>query len=562
MPDDPIQPRWLRQPPPEDSYRSIFKWGAPGRFHDPRPGLVRLIQHHLGFARQDWHTPRHTGLTPVRAPAPRRLAAGHVQHLTALVGPENVQTDDYARVRYAHGQSAEEILRLRHGRPACATDLVLHPRHKEDVGAIVGYCNQARIPVTPYGGGSSVTLGLRPDRGGVTLAMGTHMHRVLAFNETNQTITVEPGLMGPAYEDCLNRAPEHFKARRRYTGGHFPQSFEFSTVGGWIAALGAGQQSTYYGDMYDLVVSQTYVTPAGTIETADYPATATGPKVNDILKGSEGAFGVLVAATLKIFRWAPRSRRTFAYMLPTWPAAVQAAREISQGEFGLPSVLRISDPEETEAAIQMYGPGKPFINTTLRWRGLHPMRRCLLIGQSDGQKQFARNVARQSGGICRRLKGLWLSGYPVRRWAHSRFLDPYLRDDLFDMGVLIDTLETAVPWDRLETVHTGVREYIKARPRTLCMTHASHFYPQGTNLYFIFITPMPALEDYRAFQHGVIAQIIACGGSLSHHHGVGKLMGPLMERHLGKAQMDVLRALKQHFDPHGIMNPGGTLGLG
>lgn len=562
MPDDSIRPNWMRRPPPEGSYRSIFKWGAPNRYHDPKPGLVRFIQRHLGVRQQDWQIPQHTGLAPVHAPGPQRLSAEHVGHLTAIVGPENTQADDYARVRYAHGQSAEEILRLRHGQPASAADLVLHPRHREDVVAIVRYCHQARIPVIPYGGGSSVTLGLRPDRGGVTLAMGTHMRRVLAFSEANQTVTVEPGLMGPAYEDCLNQAPAHFKARRRYTGGHFPQSFEFSTIGGWIAALGAGQQSTYYGDMYDLVVSQTYVTPAGTIETAGYPATATGPKVNDMFKGSEGAFGVLVAATLKIFRWMPDTSRRFAYMLPDWQAATAAAREVVQGAFGAPSVLRISDAEETEAAIQMYGIGAPLFETIMRLRGLHPMQRCLLIGQADGEKRFARNVVRQSRRICRRLGGLWLSGYPVRRWARSRFLDPYLRDDLFDMGILIDTLETAVTWDRLEAVHTEVRDYIKARPRTLCLAHASHFYPQGTNLYFIFITPMPGLEDYRAFQRGIIERIIACGGSLSHHHGVGKMMGPFMETHLGKAQMDVLRSLKQHFDPRGIMNPGGTLGLG
>jgi alkyldihydroxyacetonephosphate synthase len=556
-----IDPRWIRQAPPERSYRSIFKWGAAGRFQHPKPGLMRLIEQNLGMSPATWADPRQTGMDAARAPGPQRLADTHVRHLSAIVGPDNIQVDDYARVRYAHGQSAEEILQLRQGRPVCAGDVVLHPRHKADVVQIVRYCHQERIPITTYGGGSSVTLGLRPARGGVILVMRTHMHRVLAFNETNQTITVEPGLFGPAYEDYLNRAPEHFKARRRYTGGHFPQSFEFSTVGGWIVTLGAGQQSTYYGDIYDLVVSQEYVTPTGTFVTADFPAAAIGPKVNDIMKGSEGAFGVLTAATMKVFRWMPENRRQFAYMLPSWPAAVQASREIAQGEFGMPSVLRISDPEETEAAIRMYGLGAPLFQKMMRWRGLHPMQRCLLIGQCDGHKQYARQVVRLSKRVCRRMKGVWLSSYPVRRWAHSRFLDPYLRDDLFDMGVLIDTLETAVSWDRLEQVHSAVRAFIKTRPRTICLTHASHFYPQGTNLYFIFITPMPGIDEYRAFQRQIIDHISASGGSLSHHHGVGKLMGPLMEAHLGKTQMDVLRALKHHFDPHRIMNPGGTLGF-
>ncbi len=481
--------------------------------------------------------------------------------MTAIVGPDNASQDDFARVRYAHGQSAEEILELRQDEPVRATDLVLHPRHKQDVQHIVRYCHAQRIPITVFSGGSSVTLGLRPPQGGVALVMSTHMRRVLAFNETNQTITVEPGMFGPVYEDYLNRAPEYFQARRRYTGGHFPQSFEFSTVGGWIAALGAGQQSSYYGDAYDLVISQEYITPAGTFATAGFPAAATGPKIDDIMKGSEGAFGVQTAATMKIFRWMPDNSRRFAYMMPNWQAAVTAAREISQGEFGMPSVLRISDPEETEAAVQMYGLGSPIAQQILRLFGQHTMKRCLLIGQSDGEAGFSRHVARRCKHICRKLGGLWLSGYPVKRWAHGRFLDPYMRDDLHDMGILIDTLETSTPWDRLEALHAGVRAFIKERPRTLCLTHASHFYPQGTNLYFIFMTPMCPVAEYRQFQHDIIARIVAHGGSLSHHHGTGKLMAPFMQDYLGKEQMDILRALKHHFDPHNIMNPGGTLGL-
>ncbi|RJQ72982.1 MAG: FAD-binding oxidoreductase [Desulfobacteraceae bacterium] len=555
-----VSPDWFRQEPPRHSYRAVFKWGAAGRFHHPKSGLIRLLQAQLGWTAETWR-PRQTGVAEVRAARPSRLAPEQIERLTAMVTPENAGQDDFARVRYAHGQSAEEILQLRGELPAPACDLVLHPRNKQDVQDIVQYCHAESIPVTVFSGGTSVTLGVRPAHGGVTLVMSTHMRRVLAFNETNQTITVEPGMFGPEYEKYLNQAPEYFQAGRRYTGGHFPQSFEYSTVGGWIATLGAGQQSSYYGDAYDLVISQEYVTPTGSFVTAEFPAAATGPKVNDIMKGSEGAFGVLTAATLKIFRWMPANTQRFAYMLPDWPSAIATAREISQGEFGMPSVLRISDPEETEAAVQMYGLGSPVAQALLRLRGLHELKRCLLIGQSDGQAGFSRHVARRSKSICRKMGGLWLSGYPVARWAHGRFLDPYARDDLFDMGILIDTLETTVTWDRLEKVHSGVRKFIKARPRTLCLAHASHFYLQGTNLYFIFIMPMTGVEEYRRFQNGIIEQILSHGGSLSHHHGTGKLMGPWMEAHLGAEQMAVLRALKRHFDPRNIMNPGGTLGL-
>jgi len=136
-----------------------------------------------------------------------------------------------------------------------------------------------------------------------------------------------------------------------------------------------------------------------------------------------------------------------------------------------------------------------------------------------------------------------------------------MREDLHDYGITIDTLEASVTWDNLHTLHQGVRAYMEDRPRTICMTHASHFYPQGTNLYFIFIGRFEHVDDYRTFQAGILDHIQKYGGSLSHHHGIGRMIAPWIEHHLGKEQMDVLRALKKHFDPHKIMNPGGQLGL-
>jgi len=224
----------------------------------------------------------------------------------------------------------------------------VHPRDKQDVQKIVAYCDKEQIPVTVFSGGSSVNFGCRPVKGGVSLVISTHMNKLLEINELNQTARVQPGMFGPAYEYALNQAPELFKTKLRYTCGHFPQSFEYSTVGGWIVTIGSGQASTYYGDAYDIVFSQEYVTPTGTFKTLDYPATATGPKVNDIMKGSEGAFGILVEVTMKIFRYMPENRARFSFMYPTWEAAVNASREIMQSEFGKPAIYRISDPEETD----------------------------------------------------------------------------------------------------------------------------------------------------------------------------------------------------------------------
>jgi alkyldihydroxyacetonephosphate synthase len=551
----------MDSPPPARSYRAIFKWGEPDRLKHPNRGFYQAIKDALGMTDADFSRKITTGEETVSREIPPGISADDLKALVDIVGQENVSTDTFSRLKHSSGKAMEDILKLREQTIENISDVVVHPRHKQDVKKIMTLCNDKKIPLNVYGGGSSVTLGLECRRGGVSLAMNTHMNRVLDFNETRQTITVEPGMMGPAYEKLLNNAPETFKATYRYTGGHFPQSFEYSSVGGWVVTLGSGQNSSYYGDAYDLVISQEYITPTGSFTTLPFPAAATGPKVNDIMKGSEGCFGVLVAVTMKIFRYFPENRQPFSYMMPDWESAVNAARDICQGEFGMPSILRISDPEETDIAMKMFGISGSVLDRLMIFRAQMPGKRCLLIGQSDGNKRFALQVKKNIQKICKYYKGMYLTSYPMNKWMHGRFSDPFMREDLNDYGVIIDTLETSVTWDNLHRLHQGVRAYIKSHPHTICMTHSSHFYRQGTNLYFIFLRRSMPARDFLAFQRSVIEQIEKHGGSLSHHHGVGKMMSPWMEKHLGKEQMAILKAIKKHFDPNNIMNPGGTLGL-
>jgi alkyldihydroxyacetonephosphate synthase len=555
-----FRPDWSETPPAEGTYRAIFKYGAPERFKHPSGQWVAMLKAEFEMGDDDFRTKQAEGRQPVTLERPCNLTAAQIETLAGIVGPENISADVFQRARYAYGQTAEEMMELGRGIVREIADLVVHPRHKEDVRRIVAFCHEEKIPVYVFSGGSSVNLGLRPARGGITLVMSTHMNKLLALNETNQTARVQPGMFGPAYETALNRAPEQRSAQARYTGGHFPQSFEYSTVGGWVVTLGSGQASTYYGDAADLVVSQEVVTPTGNIKTLAFPAAATGPKVNDILKGSEGTFGVLVELTLKVFRYLPRNRRYFSFMFPTWEAAVETSRAISQGEFGCPAVYRISDPEETDRGLQLYGIPSP-VDRFLVKRGYRPMQRCLCLGTVEGDRDYTRLVKRKIRKLAKRHGAIYLGGYGSRKWEKTRFTEPYMREDLHDYGIIIDTLETSVAWDNLHRLHQGVRRYIKGRPQTICMTHASHFYPQGTNLYFIFIGRFDRVDDYRAFQAGILDRIQKYGGSLSHHHGVGRMIAPWIEAHLGKEQMAVLRALKKHFDPHNIMNPGGQLGL-
>jgi len=557
----PFAPPWLDQPPPGGSWRALFKWGAPDQFKHPGPGLYRMLKDVFGMEDGDFREPRLAGLEPAAASVPSGLADGARAELEALLGPENVETGDFARLSAACGKGMLDLLRLRRGIAAQLPDAVLHPRDRHDLVRIVAICSRLGIPMTPRGAATSVTRATACPMGGVSLDLRTHMDKVLRFNETDQTITVQPGILGPRLERILNRAPELFGARRRYTCGHFPQSFEFSTVGGWVATRGAGQNSTYFGKIEDLVLSQEYVTPAGVIRTGDHPAAATGPDTDQILMGSEGAFGVLSEVTLKLFRHMPENQFRFGHLFPHWGAALDAAREIMQGQFGHPSVFRLSDAEETEAALALHGLARPWLDGLLGRLGWRRGERCLLLGSTEGERGFARQVRRRIGAICRQSGALPVTGLAARAWERGRFRDPYLRDDLQDFGILTDTLECAVTWDGLERVRRGVRDYCAGRPRTLCLTHLSHGYPQGASLYFIFMAKMDSIAEYLAFQSGLLDVIRDQGAAMSHHHGIGRMAAPWLEGQIGTAQMGLFRAIKRHFDPQGLMNPGGTLGL-
>jgi alkyldihydroxyacetonephosphate synthase len=479
-----------------------------------------------------------------------------------------VASDPGARIAAGCGKSLVDLLRLRQGLPGCVPDAVLHPRHRRDLEGILACCARHGIAMTARGGASSVTQGLACPGPGVALDLRTHMDRILAFNAACQTVTVQPGRYGPALERALERAPELFGAAHRYTCGHFPQSFQFSTVGGWAATRGAGQNSTYFGKIEDLVLAQEMVTPAGVLRTGAFPAAATGPDTDQLLLGSEGAFGVLSELTLRVFRRTAEPRR-FSYLLPDWAAALGAAREILQDQAGQPSLFRLSDPEETGLLLATHRLDHPLAAALLNRLGLRPGSRCLLLGSTEGEPGFARNLARRIGRICRRAGALPAGGLPVRAWERGRFLDPYLRDDLLDLGIRVDTLECAAGWDALARVRRAVRAHCAARPRTLCLTHLSHGYAQGASLYFTFVTapeaeaepgPDPAAGT-RAFQAGILELLVAQGATLSHHHGIGRMAAPFMEAHLGPVQMDLFRAIKHQLDPQNLMNPGGTLGL-
>ncbi|HPD80918.1 MAG TPA: FAD-binding oxidoreductase [Spirochaetia bacterium] len=553
---------WFEGSFDEKSYRSIFKWGDPTVYKHPNEKLYNLMKKTFNLNDEWFSAPQHLGLEIVEDSFPSKLPAEHIAYFESKLGKENVHCDTFNRLRVAYGKTMIDLLRLREKIIENIPDVVLWPRNRADLRTIINYCENNDIPVYIYGGGSSVTRGVEAVKGGVTIDMRVHLNKVIDFDEKNHTITVEAGMSGPKLEEILRNAPVTLGATKAYTVGHLPQSFEYSVVGGWIVTRGAGQNSTYYGKIEDIVIAQDYVCPQNRdMTTLNFPAAAIGPDIDEILMGSEGTFGILYSATLKIHEYHPENTQRFSYIFPNWEEAKEAAREIMQGEFGYPSVFRLSDPEETDVVLKLYGVDGTILDKLMARAGMKPGERCLLLGTSDGEKGFAKHVKKMIHKICRRHHALYTTGFVQKSWEHGRFKDPYMREDLQDFGIMIDTLECTVTWSNLEHVHSSVREFCHSRPNTICMTHMSHFYPQGCNLYFIFIAKMDSIDEYIKYQSGILDAIQKSRATMSHHHGIGKSFAPWLEGCIGKEAIDLYRALKTFFDPKNIMNPGGTLAL-
>jgi len=557
-----FEPKWCLKKAPEKSYRSIFKWGDPEEYKVPKETLYKMLKSTFKLDDDYFSSYKENlGLEEVKDLPKTKLTDKQIKELEDIVGKENVSLNDYDRLSVSYGKTMYDLMRLRNKRIDSLCDVVVYPSFKEEIQKIIDFCYRENLPLYVYGGGSSVTLGVEPVKGGIELDMRKNFNKVIAFNEINHTITVQSGMSGPDLEHHLQHAVEEFKAKAAYTAGHFPQSFEYSSVGGWVVTRGAGQNSSYYGKIEDIVLGQEYATPIGTIKTDSYARKATGPSIDQLMMGNEGAFGVLTEVTLKFKAWRPENHLRFSYMFHTWQEAREAAREIMQGEFGYPSVFRLSDEEETDIMMKLYGIDESPLEKLLELKGYKSGSRCLFLGFTDGELGFCKHIKKSVHKICHQHKGMYLTSLPTKGWEKGRFKDPYLRDSMQDFGVVTDTLECTVNWDDMEKVHASVREYCKSRPNTICMTHMSHVYEQGANLYWIFITKCHDTEEFRAYHRGILDAIQKSGAAISHHHGIGKFFAPWLAGCIGENQMNILKVLKNHFDPKNLMNPGGTIGL-
>jgi len=541
----------------------ISEWAAWGRPEDApsladRPALLAYLNEELG--KLDVPVPP-LPLELVKVPT-SRLSPAARQALLDAVGGDRV--DDSASGRAAHsvGKSYRDMLAACSGRLACTTDAVVYPGDEPDVLAVLTAASDHDLAVVPFGGGSSVVGGVEPRCGKHHAAITLDLMDLngVALDATSQLAEIGAGAFGPDIERAL--------AAQGYTLGHFPQSFEFSTFGGWVATRGAGQQSTAYGKIEDIVQAVRIATPRGVIATRCVPASATGPSVLQQIVGSEGTLGVITSGTARV-RPLPDRRRFRAWFLPDWSRAVSFVRDLLQAGVR-PAVVRLSDPEETrwllKTASQTGGLirriGKTYIRHAIRARRFDPDQICLCLLGFEGPADGVRLACRSAAQVAGRYRAVGLGSAPGRSWERDRFTLPYLRDDLMARGVMVDTLETATTWRNLERLDRAVRDAITAATqasgsRGTVMAHVSHVYATGASLYYTFLARRQTgheMDQWQAIKTAATQAIIDHDGTLSHHHGIGYEHLPLAAEH-GPLAVEGLQALKAAFDPDGLMNP-------
>jgi alkyldihydroxyacetonephosphate synthase len=491
--------------------------------------------------------------------APSGIADGVVSELSAAIGDQSVSTDAVTRAAFSLGKGYKDLVRIRRGEVPNATDAVVTPGTEEHVLEVLRLARRHGFAVIPFGGGTSVVGGVEPagDRPSITLDLA-ELSRPLAIDQHSATATVQAGIFGPDLERFLN--PSGF------TLGHFPQSFVYSTVGGWIATRSAGQNSTHYGTIAELVQSMHLAHPDGLLTTPNVPAAAAGPDLVQVITGSEGTLGVITQATLRLARL-PEYEDYRGYLLPSFAEGVEAAREIMQSDIS-PSVLRLSDEAETESTLALRAPPQGVagvVEGVGRWylgrRGLSLESGSVMILGFEGNEADVRHERAAAKRILGRHGAFSIGKGAGRAWKRGRYDAPLLRDTLMDHGVMAETLETAVPWDRYLALHAAVRDalYGALGERSVVMAHLSHSYRDGGSIYYTFLAPQEKgaeVEQWERAKAAATDAIVRNGGALSHHHGIGADHRRWMPGYLGEQGARWLSAIKTALDPDDILNPG------
>lgn len=464
------------------------------------------------------------------------------------------------RILHACGKSYRDLVRMRDGSLERYPDAVLHLREAGDLDAFFADAAAENLSCVPFGGGTGVVGGTEcvgGDSRPVVVIDTKALNALVSFDETSRTATFQAGILGPALEQTLNS--------RGFTLGHFPQSFEFSTLGGWVATRSAGQNSTKYGKIEHLVQSLTIHAPAGVIRTHAVPASATGPSFKELLVGSEGIYGVITEATLRVSPLPERERFLPVYF-KTFEEGARVFRRLMQA--GLkPSVLRLSDPGETGlfSKLAMTTVIERFAAPLwLRLNGLGEDACFALIAFEGGRHDVPVSVA-DASRLIREGGGVILNKNVGEKWKKERFDLPYLRDDLMDRGYFIDTLETAASWSKIQAIYDAMRDAFSEKrygEKIVFGAHISHAYPDGASLYFTFIGAQERgaeIKQWERVKSTATEIIMDGGGALSHHHGIGSDHRRWMGREHSELTLRVFKGVKKNLDPQASLNPGKVI---
>ena len=526
--------------------RKHWGWG----FEDQQPPHEQVeaaaagARKRLGFPPAEVERP--VPLDAIELPPPRLDPPASLAHIC--------RSDPYERVTHSYGKAYRDVIRAFRGRFDNPTDVVAHPRDEPDVERVLAWCEEAGAAAIPFGGGTSVVGGVEPpgDRPSVTIDLGS-MDRVVEVDSASRAALIQAGATGPGLEEQLR---EHGLTLR-----HFPQSFEYSTLGGWIATRAGGHYATLYTHIDDFVESIRALTPRGLWESRRLPGSGAGPSPDRMLIGSEGILGVITEAWMRV-QDAPRFRESAAVLFDSFESGAHAVRALSQS--GLhPSNCRLLDP--AEARLTGAAPdGKALLVLGFESADheLGPwMSRALELCEDHGGRAREHPSPDGSAGASASGRDRSARGESESAWRDAFLQAPYLRDTLVAAGIFAETFETAVTWDRFEelvgTVREQTREALGGDGIVTC--RLTHVYPDGAAPYFTMLAPArrgDELAQWAEVKAAASELVLAGGGTITHHHAVGRDHRPWYDRQRPEPFATARRAAKSAVDPAGILNPG------